>query len=212
MNPSHEHHRPLDSKDDWNERYLADRGASIWSGHPNGPLIVELGTMTPGKAIDLGCGEGADAIWLATQGWEVTGVDISDIAVSRAETAAQTAGVSVEWVCADFVENPPEAGAFDLVTTHYPALLRSERERAIEALTRGVKDGGTLLFVAHQVTDVEAARRHGFEPDDYLDADDIADALGDQWKILTHETRERAGGATERSPHANDVVLRAIRR
>ena len=208
---SHEHHRPLDSKDGWNERYLADRGENIWSGNPNGSLIVEVGTMEPGRAIDLGCGEGADAIWLGTRGWDVTGIDISNVALSRAETAAKTAGASIDWVCADFVAVPPEAAAFDLVTTHYPALLQAKRAESIAALTIGVRPGGTLLFVAHHVTDVDAVREHGFDPDDYLTAEDVASALDDGWRIVTMETRERLGGSSERSAHTSDVVLRAIR-
>jgi 2-polyprenyl-3-methyl-5-hydroxy-6-metoxy-1,4-benzoquinol methylase len=101
--------------------------------------------MEPGHAIDLGCGEGGDAIWLAIQRWKVTAVDISGVALERAERAAERAGVSVDWLQKDFLERPPAEGAYDLVLTHYPALAKSRADDAIRALLQGVAPGGLAV-------------------------------------------------------------------
>src|SRR5579871_5362086 len=85
---------------EWDARYR-EREGQMWSGRPNGRLQAEVAGLTPGRALDVGCGEGADAIWLARSGWTVTAIDISDVALSRAREAAERAGVMVEWVCGD---------------------------------------------------------------------------------------------------------------
>ncbi len=208
----HDHHSdPPTSAEDWDARYSGEDGAALWSGAPNASLVTEVEGMGPGVAIDLGCGEGGDAIWLAKQGWEATGVDISRVALDRARRSADSAGVSVDWVQADFVEQPPAAGSYDLVTTHYPALLKSRAGDAIRALLQGVAPGGTLLVVGHDVEDPGYARSHGFEPDDYLQPGDVAQALSGEWTIEVHETRPRATPPSGQSPHAGDVILKARR-
>jgi 2-polyprenyl-3-methyl-5-hydroxy-6-metoxy-1,4-benzoquinol methylase len=89
----------------WDEHYTAT-GETLWSGRANGVLVAELSGQDPGRVLDVGCGEGADAIWLARQGWEVTGVDISAVALQRAATAATAADVTVDWICADIAGAP----------------------------------------------------------------------------------------------------------
>src|SRR5262252_2024810 len=85
---------------EWDARY-GERDGSMWSGRPNGRLVAEVTALTPGRALDVGCGEGADAIWLTQQGWTVTAIDISDVALDRGRKAAERAGVTVEWICGD---------------------------------------------------------------------------------------------------------------
>lgn len=212
MDTAHEHrHGPLESTDEWNARYLDNDGRRIWSGDPNDALVAEVADLTPGWAADLGCGEGADAIWLASHGWRVTGIDISDVALERAAEAARGAGVHVEWVHTDFVADPPPSGAFDLVISMYPAIPKSAAEAAIVALTEAVAPGGTLLFTWHVVSDPDVPRSHGFDPDDYLQPGDVAAGLPAGWTIQVHEVRERETPSSGRSPHADDVILRARR-
>src|SRR5688572_33495109 len=98
---------------EWDARYSEGEGAK-WSGRPNGRLVYEVADLRPRNALDVGCGEGADAIWLARRGWTVTAIDISDVAVSRAREAAELAGVTVEWVCGDALRTAFPARAFDL--------------------------------------------------------------------------------------------------
>src|SRR5205823_12205174 len=101
---------------EWDGRYTEREGA-MWSGRPNGRLAAEVAGLPPGRALDVGCGEGADAIWLAGRGWTVTAIDISDVAVSRAREAAQLAGAEVDWVCGDAPQTPFPARAFDPLST-----------------------------------------------------------------------------------------------
>lgn len=211
MSGSYEHHGPLSGADDWDERYNVEGGETLWSGAPNGALVAEVSKLAPGKALDLGCGEGADAIWLATREWRVTGIDISRVALDRAARAADEAGVAVDWVLADFVAQPPARGAYDLVTSHYPALLRADIERGIDAVVHGVAPGGTLLFVGHELSDPSVALEHGFDPDDYVQVDDVAARLGRDWLIEVHETRVRSSAPSGPSPHHADRILRARR-
>lgn len=84
----------------WDARY-SERGGARWSGRPNGRLLAEVASLPPGRALDVGCGEGADAIWLARNGWTVIAADISEVAVTRAREAAELAGAVVEWVRGD---------------------------------------------------------------------------------------------------------------
>src|SRR3954465_11549563 len=99
---------------EWDARY-SERDGTMWSGRPNGRLVAEVADLAPGRALDVGCGEGADAIWLARRGWDVAAVDISEVAVGRARDAAQLAGATVAWVCGDALQTLFAARSFDLV-------------------------------------------------------------------------------------------------
>ncbi len=111
---------------DWDARY-SERDGLMWSGRPNGRLVAEIGDLRPGRALDVGCGEGADAIWLAGRGWVVTAIDISHVAVGRARAAAELAGATVEWICGDALHTELPNRSFDLVSMQYPALPKGRR-------------------------------------------------------------------------------------
>ena len=195
---------------EWDARYAAAEREGMFSGNVNATLAVETAGMTPGRALDVGCGEGADAVWLAQAGWEVTGLDVSAVAIERGEAAAVAAGVNVRWLVADVAE--ARVGEFDLVTAHYPALKHTPDHAAQQALLAAVTPGGTLLVVGHAPLDPEYSRVHGFDPDDYVQPQDIEDALGAGWTVEVHELRPRPGGAPHGSPFTHDDVLRARRR
>ncbi|MEE8407083.1 MAG: class I SAM-dependent methyltransferase [Acidimicrobiia bacterium] len=211
MDNSHPGHGSDSDAADWDERHR-ERPTGAWSATPNGSLIAETSDLAPGRAVDVGCGEGGDAIWLASRGWQVTGVDISQVVLDRAATNATERGLSVDWVCADIITDPPTPGGYDLVSTHYPALLHSADDAAIKALLIGVAPGGTLLVVHHGDVDPEYAKSYGFDPDDYIQPADVAVRLDDNWTIHVSETRPRQptspGGS---SPHSQDTVLKARR-
>ncbi|MGH9280413.1 MAG: class I SAM-dependent methyltransferase [Acidimicrobiales bacterium] len=196
---------------DWDERY-AGHDQQMWSGRANGVLLVEIAGAAPGRALDVGCGEGADAMWLASQGWQVTAVDVSRVALDRAEVAARAAGLTVDWVQSDVVVTPPDPGAYDLVSVHYPALLRTPDDDAIRGLLAAVAPQGTLLAVGHWPIDAEHARARGFDPADYVHVADVAAHLDDGWTIEVDETRLRVDPAPEGTPHTHDTVLKARRR
>jgi len=190
-----------DTQDSWDQRYTSME--RVWSGEPNGALVTETTGLPRGEALDVGCGEGADAVWLAGHGWDVTALDVSGVALERAARHAEQAQVLVEAAL--------PAGTFDLVSAQYPALLRTVNHDAEAALLAAVTPGGTLLVVHHQVIDAEQARAHGCDPDDYVSPADVAALLDDSWRIETHETRPRHVTAGAGSHHTHDVVLRARR-
>ncbi|MCX5529957.1 methyltransferase domain-containing protein [Streptomyces sp. NBC_00006] len=204
-----------DTAQEWDERYRSRD--QLFSGNPNGVLVAEAADLPPGQALDVGCGEGGDALWLARRGWQVTAVDVSEVALRRAAAAGADVAGRVSWTRADLGVTPPPAGAFDLVTLQYFPLLRSAGLPALRGLVDAVAPGGTLLFTTHALADLtehtEATAE--FDPADYYWADDIAallDAEGDRtWKIQVNETRPRTAPAPPGTHHHRDTVLRARR-
>lgn len=191
---------------DWDALYAEkDR---IWSGDPNAALVAEMTDLSPGTALDIGCGEGADAIWLSQRGWEVTAIDVSSVALDRARNHGEHAGVVVDWQVTSFTGMPSADVRFDLVIAFYAALPK-EGGAALSRLLMSVAPGGMLLFVHHADVDRERAVDQGFNPDLFLDVEEVAAALGDDWTLDAHEIRERdiAGGSG--AHHTRDVVLRA---
>jgi SAM-dependent methyltransferase len=196
---------------EWDARY-SEHDRARWSGRPNGRLLAEVASLTPGRALDVGCGEGADAIWLARRGWTVTAIDVSDVAVTRARQAAELAGALVEWVRGDALQTPFPAGSFDLVSMQYPALPKAAGQPAVRALLDTVRPGGLLLAVYHDLTDEhrEHMKSRGVDPADYVDVDDLGLLLGDEFTIELHAVEPRIDPPAD-SPDIADVVLRARR-
>jgi SAM-dependent methyltransferase len=194
----------------WDQRYAEkDR---LWSGEPNGALVAEVAGLTPGRALDVGCGEGADAVWLARQGWEVTALEVSGVALARAAEHAKDSGVAVQWVHAGLAEAELDPGAFELVSAQYPALPRTPDAAAERALLAAVAPGGVLLVVHHAGMENRPSHDHGPDPADYVWPSMIAALLDDDWMIEVDEQRARVvpnGGAG--THHADDLVLRARR-
>jgi len=190
----------------WNDLYLEK--PRLWSGAPNGMLVAEVADLPPGQALDLGCGEGGDAIWLADRGWLVTAVDLSRVALERAAAAAGDAKIS--WTHADMITNAPPAASFDLVSAIYFPLKRQDDHRALHGLLAAVAPGGTLLVGGHDQRDHDHHDPR-FDPAEYYSPGEIADLLGDGWTIETNETRPRVPLPPDAIHHA-DVVLRARRR
>lgn len=200
----HAHHPDAE---DWDERYGDDQ---MWSGHPNEQLVVEVSDLEAGTALDVGCGEGADAIWLAERGWRVVGIDVSARALDRTARAAAAASADVEWRPIGLEQ--VDASTYDLVISFYPALVRSDGA-VIETLLRTVAPGGTLLVVHHAHVDRERAREHGFDPDDYVRHQDLLAVLTgrDGWTIEVAEERGRTAPEGPGAHHHTDLVLRVRR-
>src|SRR5919112_10240 len=131
---------------EWDAR-CRERDGPMWSGRPNGRLVAEVAALAPGRALDVGCGEGADAIWLAQRGWTVAAIDISEVALCRAREASHRAGAYVEWICGDALQTPFPARSFDLVSMQYPALRKATGEAAVRTLLDTLRPGGLLLAV-----------------------------------------------------------------
>jgi thioredoxin reductase len=206
--------RPSANQADWDHRY---RGDQMWSGNPNGTLVNETSGLTSGRALDVGAGEGGDALWLAEQGWSVTANDISQRALARIAAEADRRGARVECHQADAnALDAFEAGAFDLVSAQYASIPRTPDDRAVRNLLNAVAPGGTLLVVNHDLEPMRApidtlAHSQPFDPDAYVRVDDFAAALASSpaWDIEVHEKRPRPAGAASASHHIDDIVLRA---
>lgn len=198
-------------KDYW-EKHWDDRTAHAAVANPY--LVAETAGLTPGTALDAGCGAGAEAIWLAAQGWQVTGADISGAALTAAARRADAAAVHVEWVEADLTSWSP-AERWDLVVTHYahPSTPQLEFYRRI---AQWVAPGGTLLIIGHLHDGAHHHSHDGHDepPDEAtVTAKDIT-ALFDAtaWRIDTATERSRTVGAHgEHSKTLRDVVVRVSR-
>jgi thioredoxin reductase/SAM-dependent methyltransferase len=208
--------RPSANEDDWDHRY---GGEQVWSGNPNGTLVAEAGRLAPGRALDVGAGEGGDALWLAEQGWAVTATDISGRALARLAAEAERRGTPVACHHAD--ANAPEPftpAGFDLVSAQYASIPRTPDGRAVRNLLGAVAPGGTLVVVSHDLEPMRApidTRAHSrlFDPDAYVRVEDVAAAAATSpaWEIEVHETRPRPPGAASAAHHVDDIVLRARR-
>ncbi len=209
--------RPSANEADWDHRYGGDQ---MWSGNPNGTLVNEINGLCPGRALDVGAGEGGDALWLAEQGWSVTATDISQRALARVAAEVERRGVHVECQHADAnALNAFEAGAFDLVSALYASIPRTPDQRAVRNLLNAVAPGGTLLVVSHDLEPMREpidtlAHSRPFDPDAYVRVDDFAAEIASSpaWDIEVHEARPRLAGAASASHHVDDVVLRARHR
>ena len=185
----------------------------MWSGRPNGRLVTEVSELPPGRVLDVGCGEGADAIWLARRGWDVTAIDISDVALERARAAAEPVGAtSIVWLCGDALQTALPGRAFDHVSMQYPALPKSGGDAALTSLLDTVRPGGMLLAVYHDLDDEhrEHMKSRGVDPADYFGIDDIAALLGNDFTVELHAIEPRVDPPPG-TPHIADVVLRARR-
>ena len=138
-----------DAKASWEERY-AERDR-VWSGRVNARLAEVASTMKPGRALDLGCGEGADACWLADHGWHVVAVDISETALQRgvADADARGLGDRIDFRQHDLSHSFPD-GVFDLVSAQFlHSLVELDRPRIFNRAADAVGPGGLLVIVDH---------------------------------------------------------------
>ncbi len=220
-------HRPDDATDaelaelfsqaSWDERYSSsDR---VWSGNPNQRLVEQVADLVPtaplDRALEVGCGEGADAIWLAQQGWQITGVDVSGVALQRAEAHAAERDVTdrTTWLRADLFAGDPLPSGFGLVTAAFMHLPDSVFADVYGALAGAVAPGGTLFVLAHHPHDHHAGLRNPalgrlmFGPEKVtalLEADD--------WEVVVAQTPTRTQERDGETLTVTDTVVRAIRR
>ncbi|HEY8374386.1 MAG TPA: class I SAM-dependent methyltransferase [Pseudonocardiaceae bacterium] len=135
----------------WDARYAGTE--LVWSADPNRWVAQSLAGRPAGTALDLACGEGRNAIWLAEQGWQVTGIDFSATALRKAAALARERGVDVHWVHADLTEWAPEH-LVDLVVAAYLQLPAAQRRRVNRTAASALAPGGTMLVVGHDSTNL----------------------------------------------------------
>jgi 2-polyprenyl-3-methyl-5-hydroxy-6-metoxy-1,4-benzoquinol methylase len=212
MDHDHEH---MFTQEFWDERYGS--APAIWSGNANPHLVATAGDLTPGTALDVGSGEGADAIWLAAKGWQVTGVDISAVALERAAGHAAKAGdevaARITWRRVDVLSWDPAPERYDLVSAQFMQLPQPTLTSLHRRLAAAVRPGGTLLIVGHHPSDLETSAHRPHRPDLMFTADQVAATLvPDEWEIVAATAPERQTLDPDgQRITIRDAVLRAVR-
>ncbi|UMG91745.1 class I SAM-dependent methyltransferase [Nocardioides sp. TF02-7] len=227
----HHHHEPtvLDelrqalTKEFWDERYAGS--GRVWSGRPNQRLVEQTADLEPGLALDVGCGEGADAIWLAEQGWRVTAVDVSTVALDRTAQHAIERGVDDRVrvgqydVLAGHPPRRPRRGkGYDLVSVHFLHVPREDFDGIYRRLGEVVAPGGRLLVVAHHPDDLVTGARswHGpnllFPPEQVLATFGVADGDSATWAVDVADAPGREQETPDGPVAVRDTVVRLRRR
>lgn len=194
----------------WDERYSGDE--RMWSGEPNPQLVAEASRLMPGTALDVGCGEGGDVIWLARQGWRVTGADFSANGLARAARNAEAAGVAdrTDWWRVDARTFAADGRSCDLVTTHFLHPPDARMVDVTRRLAEAVAPGGHLLVVGHAPSEafdhLAASHRRAM----WLAAD-LVPALPDGVEALVVEQRPRTVVRDGRAVEIDDSTLLARR-
>jgi len=203
----------LYSAEFWDGRYRSN--GTVWSGQPNAQLVAETTGLAAGRALDVGSGEGADALWLAARGWQVTGVDVSRVALDRSAAQAAQLGADIAgrltWRHEDLLTWSPPFHAYDLVTVQFMHLPTAAMQALVRRLAASVAPCGTLLVVGHAPTDEHTAGMAAQFPDIFFTAEQVVAALDpQQWKILVAESRPRPT-RHQSGPGAvrHDTVVRA---
>lgn len=197
-------------REEWNRRYAGSE--LLWTAQPNRFLVAETEHLPAGRALDLACGEGRNAVWLAERGWEVVAIDFSDVALEKARALADARGVEAEWIHADLLEFEPSPKGFDLVIAFYLQVPADARTPVLQRAAGAVASGGTLLVVAHDSSNLEDGYGGPQDATVLYSASDVADDLRGSGLVIERSdvmTRDVQTPGGER--HALDVLVRAAR-
>lgn len=209
---NHDHHLMF-TAEFWDERYSS--APAIWSGNPNPHLVTVAGALTPGEALDVGSGEGADAIWLAEQGWQVTGVDVSAVALDRSAKAAAKTEVAdrITWQQTDILAWIPEPDRYDLVSAQFMHLPWPDLQALHRRLAVAVRPGGTLLIVGHHPSDADAMSRPAHLAALMYPAEQMATTFdAPEWDITVSNPGRPFTDSDGNPVTLHDAVMRAVRR
>ena len=195
------------SADEWDERY---RGAElVWGAKPNRWVEQEVTGLVAGRVLDLACGEGRNSVWLAQRGWQVTSVDFSAEAISKARALAAEVAEPIEWLCADVTEFQ-RPGAFDLALIVYLQLAADQRRAAVAAGWAALAPGGTLIVIAHDSDNLAEGVGGPQDPDVLYTAADVSADLARLDLEATIERSERVERPVDGADRpALDVLFRA---
>jgi SAM-dependent methyltransferase len=203
--------------DAWDERYAA--AELVWSATPNQFVAAALAGKEPGRALDLAAGEGRNALWLASLGWDVTAVDFSQVALDKGRAVEQSLSPEhpIRWVCADVTSWTPD-GDHDLAVVAYLQLPGDERRAAARLAFGALREGGELFWVAHDSTNLVEGTGGPQDPAVLMTAEDVlSDLGGERFEVIRAERVERVvpqddghGGEADRTAYDCLVHVRRI--
>jgi SAM-dependent methyltransferase len=200
------------SQEFWDERYAAHD--HVWSGRPNPALVDHATGLSPRVALDVGCGEGADVVWLAERGWHVTGADLSVVALDKARKHADEAGVAgrTDWVHVDLLAGDPLPGDADLVSAMFVHVPDADFDRVYATIAGAVRSGGTLLVAGHHPAERDTDLRNPRLSHLLFAPERVTSLLDDGWRVDVADARTRDVLGHDGEPRvATDTVVVARR-
>lgn len=198
-----------DARSSWNERY--GEAAALYGAEPNQFIAAELSGLTPRRVLDLGCGQGRNSVWLASQGHQVTGLDLSEVGIAHANELAAAVGVSVDFRAVDVVNDWEPAEQYDVVILSYLQLPEHMRRPAHAKAVRALAPGGTLVLIAHHADNLE----HGVGGPPMPEVLFAEAQLAEDFADLDIESNAKVLRAVERDGEvatAHDILVRAVKR
>jgi SAM-dependent methyltransferase len=192
---------------DWDSRYAKE--GLVWSAEPNRFLVPEARDLSPGRAIDVACGEGRNAIWLAEQGWDVTGVDFSPVAIDKARRLAEARGIRATWRVLDVVKDTLGRQDYDLALLFYLQLSPGERRRAVAGALDALRPGATILVVGHDSSNITEGWGGPQDPTVLFTPEDIVGDMDGRVEIERAERVERPVETEDGTKVAIDALVRA---
>ena len=193
---------------DWDERHADD--TRRWSGAASPRLVAEIDGLPPGRALDLACGQGRNAVWLAERGWSVTAVDFSPVGLAKARARAAELGVDVDWVESDLLEFEPEPAAYDLALVFYLHVSQPDRGTVLRTAARALAPGGTFLLVGHDRANLGHGHGGPRDPRVLYTTDEIAADLSGL-RVERTEQLARPVETDDGERVALDLLVRATR-
>ncbi len=193
-------------KEEWDKRY--SQNDLVWGWAPNELLVNEVSDMEPGRSLDMACGEGRNAIWLASIGWKSTGIDFSSEGIKKGMQMADQLGVEVEWLEADLRKWEPPESAYDLIVSLYVHMMPDEIGKVHKNAIAALAPGGTIIVIGHDLTNLTEGYGGPPFPDVLFTPERIAQDL-DQLVIEKAERVNRTVKTDEGEKTAIDTLVRA---
>jgi 2-polyprenyl-3-methyl-5-hydroxy-6-metoxy-1,4-benzoquinol methylase len=196
------------AREDWNARYAGTE--LLWTAQPNRLFAAEVDDLPPGRALDVACGEGRNAVWLAERGWRVTAIDFSDVALAKGARLAESRGVEVEWIVGDVLTHELGTQAFDLVAVLYLQLPHAELARVLRSAAAALAPGGALVVIGHDTTNLTDGYGGPRDPSVLFTPDDVVSELGGL-EVERAETVRRVVALDDGEATALDALVRVVR-
>ena len=197
----------MDSQE-WDQRYAGTE--LVWTAEPNRFAVAELQDLAPGRALDVAAGEGRNAVWLASRGWQVTAVDFSAAGLDKGRRLAEARGTAIDWVRADVRDYQPEAASFQLVLVAYLQLREAELDGVLHRAVTALAPGGVLLVVGHDVINLTEGTGGPPDPAVLYTPESITRSLGGLTVVRAERVR-RPVATADGHREAVDTLVRAIR-